>query len=201
MGKLIGMVGNCGTGKTTLANALQAATGGRLYLEQHVERPYQKTFFEDRATAGALNQLDYLMLRAEQEADIRSRAGLGIQDGGLEQDFQLFTRLFLRKGYLNEAAFELCERFYCLTRRILPAPDIMICLQAPLDVLLERRARRARPIDIVQPEDLTTLMTLEQDWLSLMEPERVICLPSGQDDPGFSQSLPGLLEKIQPHLG
>lgn len=51
-----------------------------------------------------------LLLRAEQERELRRAAEAGLLDGGREQDFYGFTRLFYARSLLSEAEFDLCRR-------------------------------------------------------------------------------------------
>jgi len=66
MGIIIAVVGASGVGKTALVRALARAHPFETAYEQHAERPFQALFKEDARHALA-NQVDYLLLRAEQE--------------------------------------------------------------------------------------------------------------------------------------
>ena len=196
MGKLITIIGNSGTGKTTLAVKLCEAASYHALLEQHKERPFQQQFSDDLKQFSLSNQLDYLLYRAEQEIYARQNDVVGIQDGGLDQDFYGFTKLFYRKGYLDEAGFGLCERLYVTLRQLLPMPDLIISLSAPLPVLLRRRASRNRDLDITQSKDLEVLESFLRNWVSGIESTPVLHLDTSKDDPCYKSILEDLVNRI-----
>ena len=134
MGKLVSVVGNSGAGKTTLVQRLCALTPLQPALEQHGERPFQQLFADDLTRYGLANQVDYLLLRAEQERAARASDGIAIHDGGLDLDFHGFAKLFWHKGYLSGAEYGLCERLYTTLRACLPPPDLVIYLMAPVSL-------------------------------------------------------------------
>ena len=197
MGKLITVVGNSGVGKTTFTRELSRRLPLFYALEQHAERPFQAEFAQDLRNLALANQVDYLLFRAEQELDIRRQAGAGIQDGGLDEDFQVFTRHFFLKGYLSEPEYRLCERLYALARDLLPPPDLIIHLTAPLPVIRERFAWRNRSLEIAQPPDLPALEVLLQEWISGVNPLCLLTVDVSADDPDYKKTLPPLLSQIQ----
>jgi len=191
MGKLIAIVGNTGCGKTTLAKLLCQDFAYTGFLEQHHERPFQGTFMQDRKTTAFANQVDFMLFRAEQEVAIRSTAVVGIQDGGLDQDFYIFTRLFHHNHYLSDSEFDLLARFFTLARRTLPLPDAMIRLVTPVPLLVERRRLRNRDLDIAQSADLPLIESLLADWFSGAYPlPPCLDVNTSDNDPTFAASLP-----------
>ena len=195
MGKLIAVVGNSGIGKTTLVRALARAGGFYIGLEGHLERPYHALFARNLQGYALPNQVDYLLYRAEQEQEIRRQALPGLQDGGLDFDYQVFTRYFHRRGYLDAAGFELCTRLYGMLRALLPPPDLLIYLEASPDVAATRMRQRSRGLEIAQMEDLQALHGLLESWLGETNLP-VVRIDASVDDPEYSARLPGLLAII-----
>lgn len=200
MAKLIVVVGNSGVGKTTLTRALCEGGGYNPGLEQHLERPFQASFKKARRTYALANQFDYLLRRAEQEEVLRAGDRPGVQDGGLDLDFYVFTRLFLQKGYLNDREFNLCERLYTQVRRALPLPDIIIHLSAPLDLVTERFARRSRSLEITEPKDLPIIQGFLEEWLARIDSPRLLSVDASPTDPEYRNQLPAVLEEVASRL-
>lgn len=194
-GKLISVVGASGTGKTTLTRALERAHPFQTAYEQHNERPFQALFKQDSRYALA-NQMDYLLLRAEQERALRRSSDLALMDGGLDLDFHGFTRLFHARGLLTDPEFDLCRRFYSWTRALLPLPDLIIHLTAAREVIEARLSQRER-INIATAEDSELFNSFLDEWLETVPPDQVLHLDVSNETPRYSQSISIILEKIQ----
>ena len=123
---------------------------------------------------------------------------LGVQDGGLDQDYYLYTHLFHHKGFLDDREFNLCQRTYQSLRAGLPAPDLMVWLCAPLTLLEERLRARARMIDleqIVTLDDLPLLDAYLENWLENVEPARLLTLDVSAETDLLSPLLSALSER------
>ncbi len=162
-------------------------------LEQHAERPFQQLFAADLTRYALANQVDYLLLRAEQERAARAAGGASIHDGGLDLDYHGFARLFHHKGYLTEAEFGLCGRLYTTLRACLPPPDLVIYLHAPVSVVAERFRSRSRSLEITRLEDLAVLDEYVRAWIQSLPPGCVLPVDAAASDYG-SDHCPLLLD-------
>jgi deoxyadenosine/deoxycytidine kinase len=201
MGKLVCVVGNAGVGKTTLVRRLCAASAaaGRPLLpalEQHDARPFQQLFADDLVRYGLANQVDYLLLRGEQERAARAGTGVAIHDGGLDLDYHGFTQLFRQKGYLTEAEFGLCARLYASLRACLPPPDVLVYLAAPVDLVIARHQARNRTLEIARAADLAKLGALIDGWVATLPRAHVLQVDAGAPEFGTKAHVQKIAQEI-----
>ncbi|MFZ9708835.1 MAG: deoxynucleoside kinase [Steroidobacteraceae bacterium] len=131
--------GPIGVGKTSLAKRLAEAWNAELVLEQAASNPFLERFYRDPVGAALPAQLHFLFQRTQQLSSLRQDdlfASVRVGDYLLEKD-RLFARVTL-----DEAEFSLYEQVYARMVVDPPKPDLVIYLQAPVDVLQERIARR-----------------------------------------------------------
>ncbi len=195
MSKIIAFIGVSGVGKTTLVNALARSGNFATGLEEHETRPFQRLFDVDKRYAFH-NQVDYFLLRAEQERSLRARPELALVDGGLDMDFHGFARLFHARGYLCDAEFELCARLYAQLRAALPPPDLVVYLTASEERVKQRLQKRDR-VNIASAEDLGLLQTLLSAWAVTLPREKVLNLDISEADLDYRTVLPKLIQKIR----
>ena len=131
--------GPIGVGKTTLARRLAASYGGETLLEAPQDNPFLARFYENPRAHALPTQLSFLLQRAQQMREINQHdlfAPVRVADFMLEKD-RLFAELTLDADELD-----LYHRVYEQLIADVPAPDLVIYLQAPVDVLLDRVANR-----------------------------------------------------------
>jgi len=137
--RFIVVEGPIGVGKTSLAKRMAQQLGGELVLEQADENPFLERFYRNPRAGALPAQLFFLFQRARQLESLNQHdlfAPLRVGDYLLDKD-RLFARLTL-----DSEEYGLYEQVYTKLAIAAPAPDLVIYLQAPVDVLLERIGRR-----------------------------------------------------------
>lgn len=136
--------GPIGVGKTSLTNLLTERFAARRVLEVVEENPFLPSFYEDRRKFAFQTQLFFLLSRFRQQENLFQQdlfKAVTVSDYLFAKD-RIFACLNLE---LNELA--LYDRvFEALTPRV-PKPDLVIYLQARLDVLLYRIKKRNRDFE------------------------------------------------------
>ena len=132
--------GPIGVGKSSLAERLATRLDATAVLEE-TENPFLADFYAGRTGAALQAQLFYLLNRHRQL--------LGLQQANLFAQTTICDYLFDKDkifAYLNLDDNELFiyQRLYDLLAKDLPAPDLVIYLQAPTDVLVRRLRERAK---------------------------------------------------------
>lgn len=131
--------GPIGVGKTSLARRLARSFGSELILEQADENPFLERFYRNPKSAALQTQLFFLFQRTRQLEDMRQHDlfdTVRVADYLIDKD-RLFARLTL-----DEEEFNLYDQIYARLAIDMPVPDLVVYLQAPSDVLLNRIARR-----------------------------------------------------------
>lgn len=131
--------GPIGVGKTTLAGLLAESLGCDTLLEQADKNPFLPKFYAGEKNAALATQLFFLMQRAQQLQTLRQDdlfAQTRIADFLIDKD-RLFAEVTLDADEL--ALYEQVFRHLTLD---VPRPDLVVYLQAPANVLLERIHKR-----------------------------------------------------------
>lgn len=151
----IAVEGSIGVGKTTLAKRLANTFNYDTLLEQAGENPFLERFYQDRESAALQTQLYFLFQRIKQLQSLRQRdifKPVRIADFLMEKD-PLFAGVTL-----DEHELELYRMVYDQLTVDAPTPDLVIYLQAPTEVLLERINRRGNPMERnIAPDYLAAL--------------------------------------------
>jgi deoxyadenosine/deoxycytidine kinase len=198
MGKIISVVGNLGAGKTTLAKLICDRGSFIPCWERPEDRPFQPVIDKNLSRWALANQVDFFLFRCQQELAARQSRGIAVFDGGLDQDFHVFTRHLSAQGYLNPDEFDVCQRVYHFTREVLPPPDLIVRIIVDFPTLLQRRSARGRKTvdQSYSSRQLADLETLLDEWLKSAIPSPVVEFPFDRDFHSYMDEIDELVGRI-----
>ena len=131
----IAVEGPIGVGKTSFTKRLAATFNYETVLEKPETNPFLERFYQNRRQAALPTQLFFLFERSRQIQEMRQGdmfEPVRIADFLLEKD-RLFAEINLDRDEL-----ELYDNVYNHLAIEAPTPDLVIYLQAPVPVLLDR---------------------------------------------------------------
>ncbi len=137
--RFIAVEGPIGVGKTSLAKRLAESFDGDLVLESAAENPFLEQFYRSGRKTALPAQLFFLFERSRQLEALRQSdmfAPVRIADFHVSRD-RLFAELNLSPDEMN-----LYTQIYDKLDIDVPVPDLVIYLQASVDALMSRIARR-----------------------------------------------------------
>jgi deoxyadenosine/deoxycytidine kinase len=145
--RYLAIEGPIGLGKTALAERLSARLDATLVLDE-TANPFLSDFYNGRTGSAFQAQLFFTLSRHRQQTALRQ--------GDLFSQTTICNYLFDRDriyAFLNLDDNELFiyQRLFELLARDVPAPDLVIYLQSPLDLLKRRLREHARRAEADEP--------------------------------------------------
>jgi len=135
----IAIEGPIGVGKTSLCKKLAETFNYDVLLEAAEENPFLERYYQAPKKMALQTQLFFLMQRMQQLEAIRQNdlfEPIQVADFLIEKD-QLFAQLTL-----DEEEYRLYDQIYKHLTINAPSPDLVIYLQAPANILLQRIQKR-----------------------------------------------------------
>jgi deoxyguanosine kinase len=152
---LITVEGPIGVGKTSLTKKLAQSFNYDTLLEAAEENPFLENFYKNRRQNALATQLFFLLQRAQQIQNMKQKdlfSPVHVADFLIEKD-----RLFARAN-LDNNEFKLYQQVYSQLTINSPKPDLVIYLQSPVDVLMDRIYKRGRKVE----------QNIDRDYLELL---------------------------------
>jgi deoxyadenosine/deoxycytidine kinase len=200
--RLVLVAGNIGAGKTSLTERIGARLGWATAFESVSDNPYLPDFYADMRAWSFHLQVFFLGHRAEQYLEYANMPQSAILDRSIYEDAYIFARALHHMGNLNERDYLAYRRVFSLVVNGLPAPDLLIYLRAPVQVLAKRIRRRGREIESgISAEYLALLESYYDDWMETFDTCPVLTIRT--DDLDFvnkSQHLDIVVRRIQDKL-
>ena len=135
----IAIEGPIGVGKSSLARKIAASVNASLLLEKPADNPFLERFYKSPKRFALPTQLFFLFQRVQQMADIKQHDMFTthrVADFIIEKD-PLFAQVTL-----SDEEFRLYTQVFQNLQIAVTRPDLVVYLQAPVEVLQARIKRR-----------------------------------------------------------
>lgn len=165
----LSVAGVMGSGKTTVSRLISKALGFHLLEEQASENHFLPLYYGEPQKWALHSQLFYLREKAAQlkQAGKLLNSQSVVQDTPIYQDCFTYAAAQKSLGYLTDAEHTLYQRFFELLVDGLPAPHLIVQLDASPTVLLARIKKRDRVYEKSVTRDYLELLSgLQEEWIS-----------------------------------
>jgi deoxyadenosine/deoxycytidine kinase len=164
MPRYIVVEGPIGVGKTTLVRRLSERFNARTVLEIFEENPFLASFYDDPTRHAFQTEMFFLLSRYRQQEEF---AQTDLFSSAHVSDY-LFVKCRLFAGLtLNDHELALYDRMYNILTTQVAAPDVVVHLRAPVEVLLERIQMRGRDYEQkMDPAYLERLSALYHNYFA-----------------------------------
>lgn len=164
--QFIGIAGNIGVGKSTLTSMLAEHFSWEPFYEANAENPYLADFYQDMQRWSFHSQTFFLGKRLEHHRQLLDHPNSVVQDRTVYEDAEIFARNLYQQGHMNDRDYDAYRRLYQAISSFLPAPDLMIYLEASVDTLMSHIGKRGRDFERnISRAYLSQLNQLYSDWI------------------------------------
>tara|TARA_S200000501_G_scaffold372779_1_gene418580 strand:+ start:60 stop:728 length:669 start_codon:yes stop_codon:yes gene_type:complete len=178
--RFIAIEGPIGVGKTSLTKRLAETFNYELLLENAEENPFLDRFYQNPRQHALATQLFFLFQRAQQIEESRQSdlfEPVRVSDFLIDKD-RLFAELNLEKDEYN-----LYHKVYQHLVIDAPKPDLVIYLQAPTEVLLQRIQKRGIPSEqMIESEYLNQLNRAYTEFFHYYSDSKLLIVNSAEID-------------------
>jgi deoxyadenosine/deoxycytidine kinase len=181
--KFLAVAGNIGVGKSTLVEKLCEKLGWEPYFEPVAENPYLVDFYKDMTSWAFQSQVYFLTHRMRSHFELLQNPTSVVQDRSVYEDAEIFARNLYLQGNMTETDYTTYRELYNLFITMLPAPDLVLYLSAPVETLQARIHMRGRDFEsTISAEYLAQLNKLYEDWIGDFHLCPVLTVPADQLD-------------------
>lgn len=137
--KFIVVEGPIGVGKSSLTKKLAETFNSSILLEKPAENPFLERFYKSPKRFALPTQLFFLFQRVRQLSNLKQE---DLFQPGRVADFMIQKDPLFAQINLDDEEFRLYQQVYQNLMLGTPEPDLVIYLQAPVEVLQQRIKKR-----------------------------------------------------------
>lgn len=196
-----------GVGKTTVARILSERLENSFLIEENfADNQFLARFYEDMPRWAFHSQSFFLMEKINQTFEagkLLARYGVVIQDTPIVQDVFSYAKAQFIQGNMDEAEFALYTKIYAGFVENLRKPDLIIYLNADIDAVADRLAKRNRDFEQnVSKDYLKLLDRLNKEWLRKEDRKKILKIDTDNVDLRVNDKIDKyLLTDIYQRLG
>lgn len=180
---LVLITGNIGAGKTSLAERLGKQLGWHVAYESVDDNPYLSDFYADMRTWSFHLQVFFLGHRSRQHEALCAMTTPAIVDRSIYEDAHIFARALHELGNMTDRDYEAYLNLYDLVVARLPRPDLLIHIEAGVETLRDRIARRGRNMEAGITDDYLALLgSYYQEWIGSFDLCPILTVPGDELD-------------------
>ena len=155
LGRYVAIEGVIGVGKTSLARLLAERFRARLVLEEPEANPFLPDFYKDPRRYAFQTQMFFLVSRYK---DLRERVHPDLFHEGIVADYLFQKDRIFANLNLSDRELMLYDAIAPQLESEVPAPDLVVYLQASPERILERIQQRGRTYEkLMDPKYTATL--------------------------------------------
>jgi deoxyadenosine/deoxycytidine kinase len=201
------LAGNIGAGKSTLVRMMCERLGWEPYYEPVAENPYLADFYADMKRWAFHSQVFFLTWRARAHHELQEIRRPVVQDRSFYEDAEVFARALYRQGAMSQREWDTYRGLYQTLTALLPAPDLVVYLEASVGTLRARIQERGRDFEArITDSYLEELNTLYTEWIGGFTLSPVLTVPSDRldfvkDAEGLSSIIATVQERLRGRQG
>ena len=147
MTKRIVVSGNLGVGKTTLVQKIGEYFNWHTVYESVIDNPYLPDFYADMCSWAFHLQIYFIGCRAKQYLEVSETSKPVIMDRSIYEDANVFAPALYYLGKITKRDYDTILQIYNVVKKPLPAPNLLVYLKAPLEVIMQRIRTRGLEFD------------------------------------------------------
>ncbi len=180
---IIGVSGNIGAGKSSLAQILSETLGFEVVFEAVDENPYLVDFYKDMKRWAFHSQLFFLMKRFDFLKRVDSEGRVIIQDRTIYEDVNIFARNLWLLGHIDDRDWRLYKETFETISEHLKMPAGFVYIRCSVEILMKRISTRGRDYEASASVDyISSLNVLYDEWFNILEPARKIVIDGDHYD-------------------